>query len=294
MLLKQLEYFVCVVDNNSFTQAATEQYVSQSAISQQIKSLENSLGVELMVREKRSFHLTPAGQYLYRSGKKLLERFHDVKVETIRIGTDTRVSLRIGYLNRYSGIAMQQTVIRMAKRYKNLDIRMYSGSHEELYGMLQDRRVDVVFNDQWQVLSDDYESQLIDKATTIIEVPQGYTDVGSVELKTIEDLPLILVCRGKYTLTEEDHYRKALGYSGAFAYARTLEEARYLVAGQQGLLLLDRFKYLTDALPGIERKVLTNHGKTMERHYYFVTQRNQNNTYVEAFKDMFIQVLAEF
>lgn len=31
MLLKQLEYFVCVVDNNSFTQAATEQYVSQSA-----------------------------------------------------------------------------------------------------------------------------------------------------------------------------------------------------------------------------------------------------------------------
>ena len=294
MLLKQLEYFVCVVDNNSFTQAATEQYVSQSAISQQIKALEISLGVELIVREKRSFHLTPAGQYLYRSGKKLLERFHDVKVETIRIGTDARVSLRIGYLNRYSGIAMQQTVIRMAKRYKNLDIRMYSGSHEELYGMLHDRRVDVVFNDQWQVLSDDYESQLIDKATTIIEVPQGYTDAGSVELKTIDDLPLILVCRGKYTLTEEDHYRKAMGYSGAFAYARTLEEARYLVAGQQGLLLLDRFKYLTDALPGIERKVLTNHGKTMERHYYFVSHRSQDNTYVEAFKDMFIQVLDEF
>lgn len=294
MLLKQLEYFVCVVDNNSFTLAATEQYVSQSAISQQIKALENSLGVELMVREKRSFHLTPAGQYLYRSGKKLLERFHDVKVETTRIGTDARVSLRIGYLNRYSGIAMQQTVIRMAKRYRNLDIRMYSGSHEELYGMLQDRRVDVAFNDQWQVLSDDYESQLIDKATTIIEVPQGYTDAGSVELKTIDDLPLILVCRGKYTLTEEDHYRKAMGYSGAFAYARTLEEARYLVAGQQGLLLLDRFKYLTDALPGIERKVLTNHGKTMERHYYFVSHRSQDNTYVEAFKDMFIQVLDEF
>ena len=294
MLLKQLEYFVCVVDNNSFTLAATEQYVSQSAISQQIKALENSLGVELMVREKRSFHLTPAGQYLYRSGKKLLERFHDVKVETTRIGTDARVSLRIGYLNRYSGIAMQQTVIRMAKRYKNLDIRMYSGSHEELYGMLQDRRVDVAFNDQWQVLSDDYESQLIDKATTIIEVPQGYTDAGSVELKTIDDLPLILVCRGKYTLTEEDHYRKAMGYSGAFAYARTLEEARYLVAGQQGLLLLESLKYLTDALPGIERKVLTNHGKTMERHYYFVSHRNQDNTYVEAFKDMFIQVLDEF
>lgn len=56
-------------------------------------------------------------------------------------------------------------------------------------------------------------------------------------------------------LTEEDRYRKAMGYSELpLAYARTLEEARYLVAGQQGLLLLDRFKYLTDALPGIEEK----------------------------------------
>lgn len=293
MLLKQLEYFVCVVDNNSFTQAATEQYVSQSAISQQIKALENSLGVELMVREKRSFHLTPAGQYLYRSGKKLLERFHDIKVETTRIGTDARVSLRIGYLNRYSGIAMQQTVIRMAKRYKNLDIRMYSGSHEELYGMLSDRRVDVVFNDQWQILSDDFESHLIDKATTFIEVPQGYTNEDCVELKHIDDLPLILLCRGKYTLSEEEHYRKAIGYNGAFAYARTLEEARYLVAGQQGLLLLDCFKYLTDPMPGIERKVLTNHGKPMERHYYFISQRNQNNSYIVALRDMFRQVLEE-
>lgn len=293
MLLKQLEYFVCVVDNNSFTQAATEQYVSQSAISQQIKALENSLGVELLVREKRSFHLTPAGQYLYRSGKKVLERFHDIKVETIRIGTDARVSLRIGYLNRYSGLALQQTVIRMAKRYKNLDIRMYSGSHEELYGMLQDRRVDVVFNDQWQILSDYFESHFIDTGTTIIEVPQGYTNEDRVDIKGIDDLPLILVCRGKYTLAEEEHYRKAIGYNGAFAYARTLEEARYLVAGQQGLLLIDYFKYLTDSMPGIERKVLTNHGKSMEHDYYFISQHNQSNIYVAAFRDMFQQVLEE-
>ena len=249
MLLKQLEYFISVVEHNSFTQAAYEHYVSQSAISQQIKSLEASLGVPLMIREKRSFHLTPAGEYLYRNGKQLMTRVKNLQDETVRVGKNERKYLRIGYLNRYSGMAMQQTVIRMAKRYKNLDIRMYSGSHEELYGMLDDRRVDVIFNDQWQILSDDYESFLIDKAITIIEVPQGYTKEGSVEIKTIDDLPLILVCRGKYTLAEEEHYRKAIGYAGAFAYARTLEEARYLVAGQQGLLLLDRFKYLTDSMP---------------------------------------------
>ena len=94
-------------------------------------------------------------------------------------------------------------------------------------------------------------------------------------------------------MSEEEHYRKAIGYNGAFAYARTLEEARYLVAGQQGLLLLDCFKYLTDPMPGIERKVLMNHGKPMERHYYFISQRNQNNSYIIALRDMFQQVLKE-
>ena len=121
--------------------------------------------------------------------------------------------------------------------------------------MLSDRRVDVVFNDQWQILSDDFESHLIDKATTFIEVPQGYTNEDCVELKHIDDLPLILLRRGKYTLSEEEeHYRKAIGYNGAFAYARTLEEARYLVAGQQGLLLLDCFKFFLNYLQVIKRK----------------------------------------
>ncbi|SNV56878.1 LysR family transcriptional regulator [Veillonella rodentium] len=293
MLLKQLEYFVSVVENNSFTQAANEQYISQSAISQQIKALETGLGVELIVREKRSFHLTPAGQYLYRTGKKLLERFHDITVETTRIGTDARVSLRIGYLNRYSGVILQQTVIRMAKSHKNLDIRMYSGSHEELYGMLQDRRVDVVFNDQWQVLADIYDTHLVGTARSVIEVPQGYTTTESIDIKQIDDAPLILVCRGKYTLGEEEHYRKAIGYNGAFAYARTLEEARYLVAGNQGLLLLDCFEYLTEPMQGIERKQVTNHGHAIEKQYFFVSQLNQTNTYINIFSDMFKQILDE-
>ena len=295
MLLKQLEYFVCVVDNNSFTQAATEQYVSQSAISQQIKALETSLGVELMVREKRSFHLTPAGQYLYRSGKKLLERFHAIKVETTRIGTDARVSLRIGYLNRYSGIALQQALMRTTKRYRDLDVRMYSGSHSELNQMLDDNLVDIIFNDYWQIKSDnDYVAYPISKATVIAEVPKGYTPEGSIELKELLDLPLILVCHDDQRLDEEENYRKSMGFMGSFLQVKNLEEARFLVGAGQGILLVDRFKYLVDTIPGIERKCILNNGKPIEKDYYFYVSPQNPNTYAEAFKDIFLQVLDEF
>ena len=63
MMLRQVQYFHGVVRTGSFTEAAEECFISQSAISQQIKALENDLGVKLLVRENRSFHLTKAGEY---------------------------------------------------------------------------------------------------------------------------------------------------------------------------------------------------------------------------------------
>lgn len=65
MLLRQMKYFVAVVDCNSFTEAAEQCYISQSAISQQIQSLEKELGVLLIQRANRRFTLTPTGQYFY-------------------------------------------------------------------------------------------------------------------------------------------------------------------------------------------------------------------------------------
>lgn len=53
MELKQLKYFAAIVDCRNFTQAAEQCYISQSAISQQLQSLEASLGYKLMIREKR-------------------------------------------------------------------------------------------------------------------------------------------------------------------------------------------------------------------------------------------------
>ena len=79
MMLRQVQYFHAVVQTGSFTEAAEECFISQSAISQQIKALENDLGVKLLVRENRSFHLTEAGEYLYQKSGQLLEDFERMR-----------------------------------------------------------------------------------------------------------------------------------------------------------------------------------------------------------------------
>ena len=94
-MLKQLKYFQSVVRLGSFSAVAEENFISQSAISQQVQSLEHELGFALLVRRNRSFSLTPAGEYFYR--KSLL-----LTADCDRMCGEA-ASLKIGYLRTYAG-----------------------------------------------------------------------------------------------------------------------------------------------------------------------------------------------
>lgn len=59
MLLRQIRYFQAVVRYSSFTEAAEQCHISQSAISRQIRAPEDELGFDLLIRRSRSFELTP-------------------------------------------------------------------------------------------------------------------------------------------------------------------------------------------------------------------------------------------
>lgn len=74
MELRQLQYFVSIIDNNSFSIAAEENYILQSAISQQVQALEKELGYDLIIRKNRKFELTTAGDYFYKESKKILSK----------------------------------------------------------------------------------------------------------------------------------------------------------------------------------------------------------------------------
>ena len=60
------------VSNNSFSEAAEECHISQSAISQQIQALERELGFDQLERKNRKFTLTPAGEYFYKKSLLLI------------------------------------------------------------------------------------------------------------------------------------------------------------------------------------------------------------------------------
>ncbi len=79
MIRPQLNTFLSVCDTGSFSKAAASLFLTPSAVLQQIRQLENLLGCELFVRSSRGVSLTPAGEYLERRARTLVEISDEIR-----------------------------------------------------------------------------------------------------------------------------------------------------------------------------------------------------------------------
>lgn len=148
-MLKQLKYFQSVVRLGSFSAAAGENFISQSAISQQVQSLERELGFALLVRKNRSFSLTPAGEYFYRKSLLLTADCDRMCAEAAKIAKGEAASLKIGYLRTYAGGGeFHRALAAFSARYPDGSVSIAYGSHGELCDMLSEDRVEITLNDQ--------------------------------------------------------------------------------------------------------------------------------------------------
>lgn len=98
MLFKQIKYFLTIADSGSFSEAAAQCYISQSAVSQQINALENELGVRLLERLPRGIVLTDAGSFLYEHGRKLVADAQKLKQGILTAAYKLNERLSVAYI----------------------------------------------------------------------------------------------------------------------------------------------------------------------------------------------------
>ena len=97
MNTNQLRYFVTAAECRSFTKAADQFYITQTAITQQIRALEDSLGVPLFDRSSRPISLTPAGSAFLSDARSILGRIDQAVNRIQEVSTGMVGTLRIGY-----------------------------------------------------------------------------------------------------------------------------------------------------------------------------------------------------
>lgn len=96
MDLNQLRYFAVIAKYENFTQAANELMVAQPALSQSMKSLETSLGVELFIRSGKRISLSPCGAELQRRLQSILPQIETLPAVLRRIKRISSTAINIG------------------------------------------------------------------------------------------------------------------------------------------------------------------------------------------------------
>jgi LysR family transcriptional regulator, transcriptional activator of the cysJI operon len=95
MHIETLRVFCDLVESRSFSRAAVRNFVTQSAVSQQIKNLEARLNRRLLLRSGRSVAPTEAGRIVYEAARSILERFEKMKTDVKHLGEEMAGSVRV-------------------------------------------------------------------------------------------------------------------------------------------------------------------------------------------------------
>ncbi len=125
MELRQLKYFVTVADELQFVSASRKLLVSQPALSQQIKLLENELGVDLFIKVKRQIYrkveLTEAGKVFLKDAQKILHLCNKAKERVKEIGSSKK-NIKLGTYRMLTGQLIIDTLALFAQHFPEMDI----------------------------------------------------------------------------------------------------------------------------------------------------------------------------
>lgn len=282
---RQLKYFCSVLRHKSFTKAALECNISQSAISQQIRSLETDLGCQLLVRNGRHFKPTAAGELLARKGKVLLGQLADLEAEVYDVASGKPRSLTIGYLNRYEGWEVAGAVAAFARRHPGCETRTISGSHDQLYRYAVDGKADILFNDRRRTLSDEWENIHLLTCFRYAEVSEASDHAWDdmVTCRALSGLPCILVCEPEQRETEMQWWRDIMNFDGEFLFAANSDEGRMMVAGNRGWMPTET-RDRSPRTGSVVRRIPLHDGTGHSTSEYFAFwPKDRNNALVSEF-----------
>lgn len=288
MLFKQIEYFRAVIETGSFYLAAEKCNVSQSAISQQIKKLEEELDVQLLTRHNRTFSLTPAGEHFYSKSLMIANDVQQLIRETKKISSNDFATLHIGYYKGYSGTELFNAISAFSEKYPKVEITTVSGSHEELYRGMENGTIDIALNDQRRAFSDAYNNEVLCESYMYIEISarNPLSKLNQIEISDLKNLPCILVITESGRNEEQTYYKDIIGFKGDYIFVDSFQEARLRIISSQGFMPVDIIGKSVWYDTGVSRIPLMRNGEQVRKTYCAFYRKDNSGYYIEEFSDM--------
>ena len=197
MDIRQLRYFVAIIEQGSFSKAAATLNVAQPALSLHVRNMEADLGTPLLFRSPQGVIATEAGEILLRNARTILDQFAVAQEEIRGHEAEPSGEVRLGLPGTISQILSVPLIIVARERYPKIRLRIAEAMSGFITEWIRERRVDIAVlyipvEDRvltsHPVLTE--ELCLLGPATPMEDVTTPA--FGAVTLRDVARLPLIL------------------------------------------------------------------------------------------------------
>ncbi|USA46177.1 DNA-binding transcriptional regulator HcaR [Acinetobacter sp. C26M] len=194
MELRHLRYFITVAEELSFSKAALKLHTSQPSLSQQIKDLEDDVGVQLLHRTKRKVELTDEGQVFLEQARLTLTQADKAVTMARQVAAAKVQCLKIGFVPSAEIRIFPYILPRLRVRLPKLQIRTLNLKESDQITKLKKGELDIIFINQ-KFENEAFASQLVLREPLMFMLPKQhplaqYSEITTAQLK---DFPLTIL-----------------------------------------------------------------------------------------------------
>ena len=192
MELRHLRYFLAVAEEQSFTKAADKLFTAQPSLSQQIKDLEQEVGVALFERLARKVRLTPEGEAFLPYAQQSLDYAKRAVAAARQVAQRKNNQLHIGFLN-VAEITLMPTILAQLKQsMPNLKIHLHSMTCLEQITALKNAELDLSFT-RYALDHPDYENlQLMTEQIHLVALKNLHPTTRILKLQELKNHSVIM------------------------------------------------------------------------------------------------------
>lgn len=193
MEIKQLVYFVAIVEEGTISKAAAALYMAQPPLSRQLKLIEDELGEVLFDRSnKKRLVITPKGELFYHKAKEILFQLEDSINEVRDLGENLSEKIKGGSAI-YCSMLLLETIRSFHLTYSNPSFDLFEGSSTDLFSKLVNHEIDFALTIEVPEVSN-LESTFLGTFPCVLVTQMSYPLVNeTVTIEELSKLPLILL-----------------------------------------------------------------------------------------------------
>jgi len=186
MELRHLRYFVAVAEELHFRHAAEIMHVAQPALSQQIKQLEEEIGVTLFERSRHKVRLTPAGKAFYENAQRILKQADQAVSKARKVEFGDAGTIRIGFVSTAAIRVLPAAMKKLQKQVPLAEVELSELAAGEQVDRLYREQLDVGFVHA-KLAQDVLKTMIVARDRLIVAVP-GSSKLAGCRRVDLKDL----------------------------------------------------------------------------------------------------------